>query len=625
VDETGSQIAGAAESYAREAAIVDARLSREVSCAFKATALSDLCDRLRRDTGILVAAGSSVADEKVTLFCGKSSLRDVMRQISRPFGYTWLRTGKEKEYRYELVQDLRSQLQEEELRNRDRHAALLALESQIERYRRYMDLSPEEALARARTAAPGEKEMLENVATMGWGPLQVYFRLSPRDLAALRSGQTLKFGPLPFPDWQPLPAEVSRGVLERWRHERFVRREERYEGTDAGDANGLPLSAIPEARGLVDLTITQSELGAFTFTGASGFSLANRVSMTRTKTPLAIGQSPRVLQPDNRQANARLAQDPALRARISVAPQGTGGRVTTADVLEALHRASGLPVVADYYTRLYAPPAVKIQNQPLFEMLNQLADRMRVRWSKDGGWLQFRTTSYYDDRLKEVPNRLLARWSAARKEHGVLRLEDLVEIAQLPDAQLDANDMAEGARVLYGLEEWDLARGRVARSHLRYLGSFTPDQRQAALGSLGLPFTRMSLAQQQEYINVVFVRYSKNPNATPNVHLEDLRTATLRVTYARTGEFEWRPTGAGGESDDRFRVRGPTREATLTAARRVDPQATPAQIVPAERALTFAYLRENPETGLQGLVVRATDKGGMIHGPQLPSGGAGGK
>src|SRR5207245_2160024 len=120
-------------------------LSHEVTCAFRATALSDLCDRLRGDTGIQLSAGPSVADEKVTVFCERLPLRDVMRQLSRPFGYTWLRSKKEGgEYRYELVQDLKSQLLEEELRNRDRNAALLALNAEIERYRPYLDLSPDE-------------------------------------------------------------------------------------------------------------------------------------------------------------------------------------------------------------------------------------------------------------------------------------------------------------------------------------------------------------------------------------------------------------------------------------------------------------------------------------------------
>src|SRR5262249_53331985 len=147
--------------YRREAAVTDTRLACAVAVQAKGTALADLCNRLRADTGIHLVAGNSVADEKVTVFCEKMPLRDLMRQLSRPFGYTWLRSGKPGEYHYELVQDLKSQLLEEELRNRDRNEALLALEKEIEQYRPYMDLTPDEALARSESASAREKALLK--------------------------------------------------------------------------------------------------------------------------------------------------------------------------------------------------------------------------------------------------------------------------------------------------------------------------------------------------------------------------------------------------------------------------------------------------------------------------------
>ena len=58
-----------------------------------------------------------------------------------------------------------------------------------------------------------------------------------------------------------------------------------------------------------------------------------------------------------------------------------------------------------------------------------------------------------------------------------LTLDDLVEIAQLSDAQLDAESMAEGAEERFGLTEWRLARLRHLRRHLRYLAEFPPAQR----------------------------------------------------------------------------------------------------------------------------------------------------
>jgi hypothetical protein len=706
VSTSDRQIAAAVENYQREAAVIDTRLSREITVQQKATALSELCERLRADTGVQLAAGSSVGDEKVTLFCEKRPLREVMRQLSLPFGYTWLRSGKTGEYKYELVQDLRSQLLEEELRNRERNAALLALDREMQRYRKYLDLAPDEALARAQTAAPEEKKLLERLAKDGWGPIQMYFRLSPNDFAALKSGQELTFSAEPDPDDglapRPLPADIARGVFQSLRDVRVVRRDDGFMPAEPSDLNGLRLTAVPEARALLMLRPSQSELGQFTLGGGSGYRALGTIRVfgagaEATDRPYAIGQSPASAHPDNRQANASLAGDPALRRRVSVRPQpscegarrpmpdthqaqgagrpipgeppsgkpqligvpaesprsdgrsksgelirggkiveGTGAqpsggrsipgetasgkpRVTHADLLEALHRATGLPIVADAYTRLYEPEAVSLHDQPLFDALNQLADTTRLRWHfGDGKWLQFRSASYFNDRLKEVPNRLLARWSASRRQHGALTLADLAEIAQLSDAQLDAAEVAEGAQACFDLQEWPLAQG-MARPHLRYLATLTQAQQQAAIslspsgepagaqGTAGLAFRQMSLGQQQQFIQFAFYQYSKRPTA--GIDLGELEGASLRVAYRQPGDYQWWPAdGLRGDLPERAAelslISGPTREEALQRARRIDPQIQPDAIVPAEPGVIFQYVHRQP------LTIRVTLKNG---------------
>jgi hypothetical protein len=351
--------------------------------------------------------------------------------------------------------------------------------------------------------------------------------------------------------------------------------------------------------------------------------------------PLAVAKSPRIQKPNNAAANARFAQEAGLRRAVTLQPRTTyrpapepnpasasagtpEPKVTSADVLEALHQTTKLPIVSDYHTRLFPLAVVALRNRPLFETLNQLADTMRMRWVKEGEWLQFRSTSYYDDRLKEVPNRLLLRWAASRRALGALTLEDLLEIAHLSDAQLDGEDMAEGARLCYGLVEWDLARSRVQRPHLHYLASFTPAQREEATRASGLPFTKMTLAQQQKFISYALGNLDGLLQS-----LDELAGATLRVDYTVPGWYEWRvgrpdalqwvvPLEPGPEG--RRALRGPvrerTREATLEAVRRFDPKlrealtqavsaadprqaaARPedAEIVPTQLALTIVYI-----------------------------------
>jgi hypothetical protein len=98
-------------------------------------------------------------------------------------------------------------------------------------------------------------------------------------------------------------------------------------------------------------------------------------------------------------------------------------KVTIADVLEAAHQATHLPIVSDHYTRLYKAKAVSIQSEPLFEALNRLTETMRLRWDKDreGSWLQFRGSSFYNDRVKEVPHRPAVHPHAIGPAAGVHR------------------------------------------------------------------------------------------------------------------------------------------------------------------------------------------------------------
>jgi hypothetical protein len=245
-------------------------------------------------------------------------------------------------------------------------------------------------------------------------------------------------------------------------------------GRSEDGATGVPATAFADAHAKAALSLDRGELGQFTLHGSAGVGVQsanggrNSIDLPVT---LAVGVSPSVRDPKNAEANAALKTEPALQKRVTIVPEPSAKaepapydlpplspdaplalpaigakKATAADVLEAIHKATGQTVIGDYYTRLYAPDAVTVRDVPLFEALSRLSDTMRLRWSKDGDWLRFRSTGFFHDRLKEVPNRLLARWAESRRVHKTLRLDDLLEIAQLPDAQLQSQHMAEGAR-----------------------------------------------------------------------------------------------------------------------------------------------------------------------------------
>jgi RNA polymerase sigma-70 factor (ECF subfamily) len=660
-----------------EKQVIDERLAQKVTLAVKAMALGDLCECLRAETGVQVAAGPSVADEKVTLFCRKLPLREVMRQLSRPFGYTWLRSGLPspsgggaggRGFRYELVQDLKSQLMEEELRNRDRNAALLALEREIERYRPYLGLSPEEARERAKTAPPAEKELLTKMSGTLWGVLQLYSRLSPRELAALRAGHPVLFSPAPGPGEQPLPPDLERRVLKSWGEFRLRLRGSSFDlGNAEGFPEGQPPAAVPGVHAAVCLTLAFEEGGRCTLAGATGFTVRddpgqilamwqeNLDAMGGASTfaggdyenfylihdMLATGTSAALQPLKNAVLNARLSHEPDLRRSVTLKTVVSGqwsvvrgeqsptltthhsplttDKVTSADVLEALHRATGLPIVADFYTRLFSPEAVSVSNTPLFDALNRLADAMGMRWNREAGaagssgavrvsgqaaWLQFRSARFYQERLEEVPNRLLARWAASRRETArtlgtpALTLDDLCEIAGLADSQLDAAAMAEGARELWGLEEWDVARSRYLRPHLRLLATLAPEQRLETLRATGLPFPRLSLPQQQQFLSLALGAQA----GRQKVSLEELARATLRVEVSLPGGLQWAaPAEPGGRPKigPRAPIPEERKQRLLELQRRHDPNLTEAQVEArwqAERDLHVIYTLGPPES-----------------------------
>jgi hypothetical protein len=282
--------------------------------------------------------------------------------------------------------------------------------------------------------------------------------------------------------------------------------------------------------------------------------------------------------------------------------------------------------VADYYTRFYAPGELTVRNAPLFDALNRLSDTARLRWSWDrahapsgdkpaapSGWLQFRSASFFHDRVKEVPNRLLSRWSGSRHRHGGLTIEDLVEIAGLADPQLDSRDQAEGARRCFGLAEWDLARNATGlRPTLRYLSTLTPAQRERARGAAGLPFSQLTLAQQQGFLALVLPSFSDRASFS----LEELTGTSLMLDYSLPGAFEWRPPEPPEAPSWKQLVPPPVREpgraAALVAARRIDPTASEDTLKATELALTIYSAWGDPDGRFAVFAVRGTGRGTRV-------------
>src|SRR5439155_14892143 len=209
-------IAAAARDYEQQTKIVDPRLFRHVTLQMKGSSLADFCAALQQQTGVELHAARGVADEKVTVYVKAERARDLMRAVARLFGFFWLRSGADGSFRYELDQDLKSRLMEEELRNQDMHAALLAVDEQMQRFRPYLDMSLEEMVKREGQSRDAGNLLGNITHNGGWAGMELYHRLTPSEKAALAAGEELVLLPDAADPERRLPPEWVRSILRSW-------------------------------------------------------------------------------------------------------------------------------------------------------------------------------------------------------------------------------------------------------------------------------------------------------------------------------------------------------------------------------------------------------------------------
>src|SRR5262249_3378829 len=188
----------------------------------------------------------------------------------------------------------------------------------------------------------------------------------------------------------------------------------------------VPLAEMPGITlSSVSLELDRSELGRVVLAVRVNAARASEGSSVSTWARLAGGRGAAMAKPDNASSNEAVRSEASFQQLISVRPECSCSRmhgeklkpgerpvpfVFSADVWEGLYRATGQEIVADFCTRLYPVDEMTIERKPLFDALCQIGEALGVRWRKEGGMLLCRSSSFFWDRLQEVPNRYLKRW-----------------------------------------------------------------------------------------------------------------------------------------------------------------------------------------------------------------------
>lgn len=546
----GQAMRAALAVYAQEKAVVDTRLARKIRLGVKGMALSALLKQISEETGLVLTANARVADDNVTMYCHARPVRDIMRQLSQHFGFQWLREGEEGAYKYELTQSVRSQLLEEEARNQDQDEALIALDKEMEKYRKFRGMNPTSLSNLEKTMKPQDAIYVLPLMSGGWLPANLYFGLSPEDMQMLRTGQPLSFTMSGGNGSRSLPASLRPEILKSFDDTRI----NPHPGASGPPlmshnipADSLPLTSAKEINITSELKLDRSQLGQLTLSGDIFLNVTTDGGKDGIGHGITLAEvsSPAVSSPQNALANAKYAHDPDLQKRVTIETPPScelkygnlpdvegmrelaGKKCTTGDVLEAIFKATGKDVIGDFYTRLYAPPKVTETNATLFDALNRLGDTLHDRWTRDRDWLAFRSTSWFYDRPKEVPVRKLARWAASRREHGALTLDDLTEIGQLSNTQLDALTVFEGALARYDLQEWNFARSTNLRDHWRFLATVPAEMRLDLMNGKELQAGKLPLALQKKFIPLAV--YDPDTDLRPGS--KGMENPTLRIEY----------------------------------------------------------------------------------------------
>ena len=625
------QEAAAMREYNRLMAVVDTRLFRKVTMAEKGESIATICAHLQAQTGIKLRGLQDVEDEKLTIFVEKTPARDVMRAISRLIGYKWMRYGEEGAFFYRLTQPMRSRLAEEEMRSQDDNAALLALDEEMkQKTAQGAALDEQIAALKAMPKPVSEDEKAERksrIASLEEAKSRlgknsamaaVYSQLTPADKVAMRGGAEIGLDPdAPQTDRQIAP-ELQKQMCAGFPDVYIDERSDNWFSLDS--SRGVPYSEFSGARVGLSYSISRSELGALTLEGTPHFSLwlpkigKSHLGMYgELPTTLASGKNPSSAKPDNRKANRLLANVAPFTRPVELkpehichAPQAADRedpldpkhKVTTADdiylkaesffskhaessdVWEEVHKKTGLPIVADYYTRLYPLDSIELPRLPLFEALCREGDALGVKWQKDGDFLLGRSTSYFWDKLKEVPRRQLEHWEQDSQGKEGLPFDDFLAMASCPDAALDSLRVGQGIWTCWGLPEWERVSisqdgrrdtplaGTNFRALARCLANFSLPLRDSLMQTGGVNIRDLPIAAQQELIKALSA-WNDSP--------ESLRDSQCHMDYVPAGRFVWHPAQSSSHLVGISAVQvvsGKTEAEALAAAQKIDPNAT---------------------------------------------------
>jgi hypothetical protein len=548
----------------------DERLTAPLAVAVKDRPLGEVLPELGKELGVPLSAARETADDKITLFIKERPAREVLALIATHFDFQWRR----ERGGYRLCQDLASRNREQAARDAHDAAEIVLLQQTLESLAALGPVTQAAVMARGkqlreRARSPelsdeehariwNEFETWRRAADPGTGAVVgLLGRLAPHQQAAFWRGQRLRFGTQDRTLPRDLAAAVRRAAPTGQDTAEYaeasislvLRRAPRREGRPG------PLSI----EGMLHLHSDRGTLGSGWRLPAGEIDRQPRMAEWPEHPSLEL---PVELPPwgERELPNERLLQ------ALELAP---GGTRTLGDLLEILHRQSGLDFIADSYTpvRINREEYSRLADQRmLWAVLEAVAGHLDYDWTLEGSLVRCRSAWAPFLRLEEVPQAVIEEFRQG-VQTGLLTLADLAGLAtRLSDPQVAALSSRWG---------WYFPEGDVlpftpadlypSRGILRWWAALTRAQQQA-LQKSELPAAALSPAQQEGLFLALFQTGDRDlsfnpwpgPEHLPQLSIGLRREASTDGVYVnpegRVSSRSIRPLGSGGTSAAEGRV-----------------------------------------------------------------------
>jgi hypothetical protein len=524
--------------------------------------LGELVARIATETGVSLRAAREVADEPVALVVRDMPARELLEEFAHLLDYRWSRRGKREAWRYEIGQDVAAKQREEALRQAiyagtekrfrqevQQHIEMAVLSQQQiqaildaeeQRRKRLEKLPPEQQWALLTSPEEQSQSRRAQVAGALSSPIKrslarLLGGLTPQQRnALLREGKEIVFSTDPQPGELPLPPDTNRilsterpvssppGTIvfpddpraEALRHQRERETQDQWAAAKAYRVilrmNFTPTEPMGSSGGLYALRV---EAGARLTQPTGSFFMSAGLGSTLLISGRPLDLLLQDLSEQKRsQRRTEGEKDPVLgekklfrvpmSSHSASATLGGEARPLLLDLLLELARTYDVHFISDaYWNSSPILDLAAVTGEPT--SLSTLLDRsawFTHRWERRGRLVRLRSRTWFFDRPREVPLRLVRRWKALIERFSELPLDEYLAIA----TTLNDDQLATADRIIraIGLPQ-TFTRSRPTWHALRLYASLTPAQQLALWQGQRLSVAEMTRPQRELFLKAV--------------------------------------------------------------------------------------------------------------------------